>query len=104
MRGSKIIMRGSTHNISVIIPTKNEAGSIEPLVARLSSVLNGNTAEVIFADDSTDDTPQIIRKIAENASIPIVCLHRAPAERAGGLSGAVVAGLRVSTGDIAIVM
>jgi glycosyltransferase involved in cell wall biosynthesis len=97
-------MRGSTHNISVIIPTKNEAGSIEPLVARLSSVLNGNTAEVIFADDSTDDTPQIIRKIAENASIPIVCLHRAPAERAGGLSGAVVAGLRVSTGDIAIVM
>jgi dolichol-phosphate mannosyltransferase len=92
------------HRVSVIVPTKNEAANIEPLVARLSRALNGSTAELIFADDSTDDTPQVIRDIAKNAPISVVCLHRPVAERTGGLGGAVLAGLRVSTGDIAIVM
>jgi dolichol-phosphate mannosyltransferase len=94
----------SRRTISVIIPTKNEAANIEPLVERLSSALTDSTAEVIFADDSTDDTPLVIEKVSEIASIPVVCLHRPAGQRAGGLGGAVVAGLRASTADIAVVM
>jgi glycosyltransferase involved in cell wall biosynthesis len=93
-----------THTVSVIVPTKNEAPSIEPLVSRLSSVLDRDTAEVIFADDSSDNTPEVIMKVAEEASIRIICVHRPPGERQGGLGGAVLAGLRVSTGEIAVVM
>jgi dolichol-phosphate mannosyltransferase len=88
----------------VIVPSKNEAPSIEPLVARLSGALNGSTAEVIFADDSTDQTPAVIKQVAETAPFPVVCLHRPPGQRTGGLGGAVLAGLRASTGDIAVVM
>ena len=97
-------MRGANHSISVIVPSKNEAPSIEPLVARLAGALNGSTAEVIFADDSTDDTPKVIKQVAETAPFPVVCLHRPPGQRTGGLGGAVLAGLRASTGDVAVVM
>src|SRR2546422_11062024 len=71
-----IISRDRYHSISVVVPTKNESGSIEPLVARLSRCLNGSTAEVIFADDSNDDTPLVIEQVAATSSIRVVCLHR----------------------------
>jgi dolichol-phosphate mannosyltransferase len=90
--------------VSVIVPTRDEADCIEPLVDRLVAALGTVQAEIIFADDSSDHTPSIIEKVADTATIPIVCLHRSPDERVGGLGGAVVAGLRIASGELVVVM
>jgi dolichol-phosphate mannosyltransferase len=91
-------------DISVVIPTRNERENIEPLVTRLATALPVGTSQVIFVDDSDDDTPAVIAAIADTAAIPVLVLHRAPGERSGGLGGAVVAGLRLCEGRVAVVM
>ena len=90
--------------VSVIIPTRDEAECIEPLVERLTHSLHGITSEIIFADDSSDDTPSIIAEIADTSKVPVVLVHRPVGERVGGLGGAVVAGLSVASGEVAVVM
>ena len=91
-------------DISVVIPTRNERENIEPLITRLASVLPVGASQVIFVDDSSDDTPAVIAAIAETAPLPVLVLHRHPGERTGGLGGAVVAGLRLCEGRVAVVM
>ena len=79
-------------DISVVIPTRNERENIEPLIARLASTLPVGQSQVIFVDDSSDDTAAVIAELAQTATIPVLVLHREPGERSGGLGGAVVAG------------
>lgn len=86
--------------ISVIVPTFNEAANIDELVARINDALEGRDAEIIFVDDSSDNTPEVIRKTTSALSVRL--LHRSVA--AGGLSGAVVAGLAATDSDWAVVM
>jgi dolichol-phosphate mannosyltransferase len=87
----------------VVIPTRNEAESLEALWARLETALAGVDAEVCFVDDSDDRTPA--RLAALQAEHPQVrCLLRRDAERVGGLSTAVVAGLHMAHGDLVCVM
>lgn len=88
--------------LSLVIPTFNEQDNVEALVSQLEVALGALDAELIFVDDSTDDTPQRIRDVAGATTLPIRLLHRdVPI---GGLSGAVVAGLRAATGTWAVVM
>ncbi|MCM8748191.1 glycosyltransferase [Thermomicrobiaceae bacterium CFH 74404] len=89
--------------VSVIVPTLNEADNIEPLLARLERVLPAGS-EIIFVDDSDDETPAVIRSIQQQARHPIRLYHRLPHQRAGGLGGAVVAGLRVARSPWACVL
>ena len=91
-------------DISVVIPTRNERENIEPLISRLAATLPAGASQVIFVDDSSDDTPSVIAAIAENAPLPVLVLHRQPGESTGGLGGAVVAGLRLCEGRVAVVM
>jgi glycosyltransferase involved in cell wall biosynthesis len=93
-----------TIEVSVVVPTRNERQNVGPLMARLSEALPTGQAEVIFVDDSTDDTPDVIAAVAETATLPVLTLHRGPGERAGGLGGAVVAGLRLAVGRVVVVM
>ncbi len=74
--------------VTVVVPTRHEAGNIVPLLARMPDV-----EEVLFVDDSDDDTPDAIALAATDASVKVQLLHRRGADRVGGLSGAVVAGL-----------
>ena len=47
----------SAPSVSVVVPVRNEAGNIAPLVAEIASALAGRTFEVIYIDDgSTDGT------------------------------------------------
>src|SRR5476649_923944 len=78
--------------VSVIVPTFNEAPNVSALVKRIELAVAGRNAEVIFVDDSTDDTGSVILEVAATASIPVRLIHRD--HPVGGLSGAVVAGLR----------
>lgn len=90
--------------LTVIIPTRNEAGNVRPLVAALESCLGGHPAEVLFVDDSTDETPDVVRAVALESSFPVRLLHRDDSERIGGLGGAVLAGLAKVTTPWVVVM
>lgn len=83
--------------ISVIIPTRNEADNVRPLLERLTAVANQIPLEVIFVDDSTDQTPQQIEQSQVAFSFPIRLHHRVEGQR-NGLSGAVVEGIRMAQG------
>ncbi|MBC7442510.1 MAG: glycosyltransferase family 2 protein [Ramlibacter sp.] len=88
--------------ISVIVPTFNEAPNVEELVQRIQSALHGRQAEIVFVDDSTDDTPAAIERVAAEAEIPVRLIRREHPE--GGLSGAVLAGLAATVGEWCVVM
>jgi dolichol-phosphate mannosyltransferase len=84
--------------VTVVIPTRNEAANIAPLLARLLPL---NPARVLFVDDSTDDTPAVI---AAQTDARVGCLHRAVGQRTGGLGGAVLAGLAAADTEWVVVM
>jgi dolichol-phosphate mannosyltransferase len=91
--------------LSVIVPTRNEAGNVEILLARLRNVFKDIAIEVIFADDSTDETPQVIEAAKKYfPSLNINLIHRSAEQRVGGLGGAVMAGLNAVRAKYACVM
>ena len=90
--------------VTVLIPTRNEAANVLPLLDRLVPALQGLDAEVLFVDDSDDSTPEQVRRAARVCSLPVRLLHREGAARRGGLGGAVEAGLQASCGRWVVVM
>ncbi|MET0493146.1 MAG: glycosyltransferase family 2 protein [Actinoplanes sp.] len=87
---------------TIVIPTFNERENIETLLERLAAVLPAGESEIVFVDDSTDDTPEIIRAAAVSCPIPVTVHHRE--DGAGGLGGAVVEGMRLARGAWIVVM
>ena len=81
--------------LSIIVPTYNEAPNITELVRRIAAataqVPGGVEAEILFVDDSTDATPDVIRGVAASAPLPVRLIHRD--RPTGGLGGAVIQGL-----------
>lgn len=91
--------------LSVIVPTRNEAGNVEMLLAAIEKAMDGMPVEVIFVDDSTDNTPQVVEASVECfPTLGVRLIHRAPEQRVGGLGGAVVAGLHAARAEYACVM
>jgi putative flippase GtrA len=90
--------------MSMVIPTRNEAGNIEPLLARIGQATRGTALEVIFVDDSTDDTPEVIRSLQDRFSFQINLITRPPERRKSGLGGAVVEGFKVARAPWVCVM
>ena len=82
--------------ITVIVATRNEMGNIEPLLTRINQATLGLETEVVFVDDSTDDTPQVIRDFQNRFPFPITLIERPPERRGNGLGGAVVEGMRIA--------
>jgi putative flippase GtrA len=91
-----------TPYVSVVLPTREESGNVEAIAARLAGVLPGMPIELIFVDDSDDDTPEAIRRI--RSPRPVRLLHRPSAKRWGGLGGAVVEGIQMARGRWVCVM
>lgn len=91
-------------DLSIVVPTYNEAPNIAELVTRAATATGaaGIRAEIIFVDDSTDDTADEIRRVAAEASIPVRLIHRDIPT--GGLGGAVVVGFDAATADACVVM
>jgi len=85
--------------VSLIIPTRNEAGNVSELLVRLGRLPAGVLGEVIFVDDSDDDTPAAIAYLAGSVDFDVAVVHREPGMRSGGLSGAVVDGFRRARGE-----
>ena len=97
------LVRPETPSISLIIPTYNEAANIAELLTRLDLALPEESPhEVIFVDDSTDDTPAVIMAAARTSRLEVSVRHREVAE--GGLGGAVALGLRAASAPWIVVM
>ncbi|WP_314254589.1 glycosyltransferase family 2 protein [Streptomyces sp. DSM 40907] len=92
-----------TGSVTLIVPTFNESGNITELLRRLGEALPDHLpCEVLFVDDSTDDTPAVIEKAAADHPFPVSVLHRETAD--GGLGGAVVEGIKRADTDWIVVM
>jgi glycosyltransferase involved in cell wall biosynthesis len=91
--------------LSVIVPTRNEAGNVRQLLASIRKAFYGTFIEVIFVDDSTDETPKVVEAAVKDYPAQNVRLiHRSPEQQVGGLGGAVVVGLKAASADYACVM
>jgi dolichol-phosphate mannosyltransferase len=89
--------------LTLVVPTRNEAGNIPELVSRLSNALRGLDYRVVFIDDSSDETPEVIRRLREDDP-RIHVIHRSEAEQDGGLSTAVVTGMEWADSEYTCVM
>ena len=56
------------------MPTKNEAANIEPLLQRIAQASQGINLEVIFVDDSTDNTAQVVQTVSKQFPFDITVL------------------------------
>ncbi|HEY9855379.1 MAG TPA: glycosyltransferase family 2 protein [Stenomitos sp.] len=86
--------------MSIIIPTYNERGNVFVLADRIQRVLVGEPYELIFVDDSTDDTPAMLAELAHQDA-HVRFLHRQD-ER--GLGTAVMRGFEMAKGSLLTVM
>ncbi|ELS50820.1 glycosyltransferase [Streptomyces viridochromogenes] len=89
--------------VTLIIPTRNEAHNIPLLLDRLDTAVPAELPlEVLFVDDSSDDTPQVIEEAAARCRLPVSVLHRDRPD--GGLGGAVCEGIRRTVTPWIVVM
>ncbi len=102
-------------SVTVVIPSFNESANVAEMVSRLDAAFAGDpdgaagpapTAErpeVLYVDDSRDDTPAAVTAAAATTSaVDVRVIHRDVA--VGGLSGAVALGLSQARGDVVVVM
>src|SRR5216684_4352236 len=83
-------------DLSVVIPVKNEAGNIAPLVAEIVAALDGLVAyEIVYVDDGSDDATEAeIRRL--QTGIPQLRLVRHA--RSCGQSAAIRSGVKAARG------
>ncbi len=87
--------------VSIVIPTFNERLNVIKIADRIKAVMaNIYVFEIIFVDDSTDDTPEYLKKL-NNMYKNISYLHRTGK---GDLSTAVLCGIEMSKGEMIVVM
>lgn len=88
-------------DLTIVVPTFNEAANVRPLVARLHAALAGLSWEVVFVDDdSVDGTAGEVRALArEDGRVRL--LHRIGRR---GLSGACIEGILSSIAPLCAVI
>lgn len=86
--------------LSIVVPTYNESKNVNVLFERLDHALDGIDYELIFVDDSRDDTPDVIRELQkQNPNVRLK--HR---ENEKGLATAVLCGFSMAKGEYIAVM
>jgi dolichol-phosphate mannosyltransferase len=91
----------SEPQVSIIIPTLNEAENLPVLVPRIAEVLRGTKFEIIVVDDdSRDDTRGACAKLSEQYPLALIVRQKIK----DGLSGAVLQGMAAANGRTLVVM
>lgn len=90
--------------LSVVVPTKNERDNVAALVERLEAALPTVALEIIFVDDSTDGTRELVEALAEEGEHEVVLVPQESQRRICGLGAAVLQGLRAARGPWVCVM
>lgn len=86
--------------ISIVVPSYNEKDNVVSLVNQIDEALVGIDHEIIFVDDSTDDTPAVIESVMKEKS-HVRLKHR---DTEKGLATAVILGFNMAEGDYLAVM
>lgn len=87
--------------ISLIIPTVNEAENLPVLVQQIDQALHGRDYEILIIDDnSRDNTPQVCRELSQTYPLELI-VRQQPKD---GLSGAVLHGISHARGEYLVVM
>lgn len=89
-------------DLTIVVPTFNEGPNVAELLRRIGRAVDDRDFEVLFVDDSTDDTPQIIAAAAAASDFPVRMIHRDMPD--AGLGGAVVEGIRAAASNWCLVM
>lgn len=88
-------------DISIIVPTINEAENLPELAARLAASLSGRSYELLIIDDASKDaTQQVCAKLAGQYPLRLFVREKPK----NGLSGAVLEGLAQARGSTFVVM
>lgn len=90
--------------LSILLPTYNEANNVAPLLRGIAHAMEGKKVdyEIIFVDDSTDMTPDIIKRMQE--VYPEVRLIHRPVGARTGLATALVEGFQQAEGEYILCM
>lgn len=89
------------YELTVIVPTRNEAGNVALLYERLSAVLAGTAWEALFVDDdSPDGTAQAVEALQQDHDNVRLLLRTGRR----GLSSACIEGMEDSTSPLIAVM
>jgi dolichol-phosphate mannosyltransferase len=85
-------------DVSIVVPVRNEAGNVAPLIAEIAAALDGRWHyEVIYVNDgSTDSTPTLLAEIMKQRTN----LRRIDHAVSTGQSAAVRTGVRAARGAI----
>jgi dolichol-phosphate mannosyltransferase len=88
----------TTPEMSVVVPVKNEAENIQPLIEEICAALAGKISfEIVYVDDGSDDeTPQKLRDMQARLDNLRVVTHR----RSCGQSTAVRTGVKQAQGRV----
>lgn len=86
--------------ISIIVPSYNEKENVGNLVKQIGDSLEGLDYEIVFVDDSTDETPEVISGIMKDNK-RVRMEHRTKEK---GLATAVIRGFHIAQGDYLAVM
>ncbi|MEY2546267.1 MAG: dolichol-phosphate mannosyltransferase, partial [Verrucomicrobiota bacterium] len=85
--------------VSIIVPTRNEAENVEPLVRQIFANLMPH--EVLFVDgDSTDGTQDVVERLRASHPVRVLAQDR----HLPGLAAAIMAGARAAEGELLVVM
>ncbi|MDQ3008214.1 MAG: glycosyltransferase [bacterium] len=85
-------------DVTIVIPTRNEAGVITTLLSLLEQAMVGSpwNWDVLVIDDSTDKTPEILQQLSQQHCW-VKYIHRAVEERSG-LGTAILLGMHNAQG------
>jgi len=85
----------SSPEISIVVPVRDEAENIDPLLAEIVAALHGRDFEIVYVDDGSRDGTAA-RLAAAGARLPMlrVIRHR----RGAGQSAGLVTGIRAARG------
>ena len=100
-RPAKAAAAAGRLELTVVVPTFNEAANVEPLVRKLDAALEGVEWQAIFVDDnSPDGTAATVKAIAAQDR-RIACIRRVGRR---GLAGAVIEGALASAAPFVAVI
>lgn len=92
---------GSISDITIIIPTYNEAENVRPLIEELEKTLSDREWQALFVDDnSPDGTADTVERLAEE-NPRVKCLRRVGVR---GLSSACIEGIMASSTPLVAVV
>lgn len=84
-------------SFSLVIPVKDEAENLPPLIDEIATALAGEPFEIVIVDDgSADATPAVLLELARRHAFIRTCVH----QQCYGKSAAILTGVRAARGEL----